>query len=196
MFIFLESRAIISLAFERGLFDSSNTLETAQILSVYGVGIVFVSLKIILMSIFYSLHDTKTPMFNSFISMSINVVLSILLMKHYGVVGLALATTVSTIITFILLYSSLIKKKIDYIAISFITNSCKVIFATFVSGLLILLNKEFIAIYIDSELVNLLLSFTLAIVSYLIIVSLLKIKEIDFIREIIKNKLKKKYTTQ
>ena len=61
-------------------------------------------------STYYALQDTKTPMRNSLITLIINILLNLILIKYMKHKGLALATSLSAIITlFHLIYVLKIK---------------------------------------------------------------------------------------
>lgn len=59
---------------------------------------------------FYALQDTKTPMINATIGVAINIVLNLILSKYMGIGGLALATSISAIVTTVLMFVTLHKK--------------------------------------------------------------------------------------
>jgi len=103
---------IIALLFEHGKFDRVATQGTAWALLFYSLGLFSYSgVKIVAQS-FYALKDTRTPVITSIIAMVANTILNIILMRTFlkhG--GLALATTLSATLNFILLLV-LIRKKI------------------------------------------------------------------------------------
>lgn len=104
------SKPIVRLLFERGAFNSESTAVTSGALLFYSIGIVGFGLREILVRAFYSLKDTKTPMINGVIAVVLNIILSLTLIKYMGVNGLALATSLSSISSVILLVRALNKK--------------------------------------------------------------------------------------
>ena len=104
------STPIVRILFEEGSFDSRATYLTSTALFYYSIGIVACGLREILSKAFYSLQDTKTPVKNATIAVIINLILSILLVNYMGIGGLALAGSISAIITTILLFISLRNK--------------------------------------------------------------------------------------
>ena len=97
------SAPIISVIYEHGMFSELNTLNVSKVLIAFSTGLpAFVLIKIYL-PIFYSLGDTKTPLFYSLISIALNLILAILLFNSLGVVGIALSTSISSWINFVLL---------------------------------------------------------------------------------------------
>lgn len=105
---------IVRALYGRGAFDEEAIRLTGTALSFYGFGIVGYGFREILSRVFYAYHDTKTPMINSMIGMLLNIILNLTLSRTFGIGGLALATSMSSIVTAILLYVHL-KKKIGII---------------------------------------------------------------------------------
>jgi putative peptidoglycan lipid II flippase len=97
-------RPIIQLLYQRGQFDAHSTDLVAWALLWYAAGLVGHSLVEILARAFYSLHDTRTPVFVGMIAMSLNIVFSYLfawIFRSFGLMphgGLALANTLATAI--------------------------------------------------------------------------------------------------
>ncbi|PMQ01462.1 MAG: murein biosynthesis integral membrane protein MurJ [Dictyoglomus sp. NZ13-RE01] len=110
-FIFL-GKPIVELAFQRGLFDAYATKRTSESLIFYSLGLPFMSINTIIVRVFFSLHDTKTPVVNSVIALISNIILNTLFIKPLAHMGLALATSCASIISTLLLINS-IKQKIS-----------------------------------------------------------------------------------
>ncbi len=94
---------IVHLLFEHGEFTAIATQGTADAIFCYAIGLpAFAGIRIVA-SVFYSLQDTKTPVKIGLISILINLLLNLLLMKPLGHRGLALATALSAIFNFLAL---------------------------------------------------------------------------------------------
>jgi putative peptidoglycan lipid II flippase len=95
---------IVHLLFEHGAFDHLATLGTADAVLFYSLGLwAFAGVRIVV-PVFYSLQDTKTPVKIGILSVVINLLLNLLLilpMKHRG---LALATSLSAMFNFSFLF--------------------------------------------------------------------------------------------
>jgi putative peptidoglycan lipid II flippase len=89
---------IVALLFKRGAFGSDTTRLTAHALFYYGIGLWAFSAERIVISTFYALHDTRTPVKMALISIIANAILGILLMKPLGHGGLALSTSLAAIL--------------------------------------------------------------------------------------------------
>ncbi|MFP4158924.1 MAG: murein biosynthesis integral membrane protein MurJ [Desulfobacterales bacterium] len=94
---------IVGLLFMRGAFDSESMRLTAYALFHYSVGLWAFSSVRILVSTFYALQDTKTPVKMATYSIIANIALGVILMGPFNHGGLALATSLGSMINFILL---------------------------------------------------------------------------------------------
>ena len=87
---------IISVLFQRGEFGIQSTLLTSQALLCYAVGLWAFSVIRIIVSAFYSLQDTRSPMKAAIVALIVNAVFSVALMFPLKHGGLALATSIAT----------------------------------------------------------------------------------------------------
>lgn len=89
---------IVHLVFEHGTFTAHDTAETAFAVLCYAVGLwAFGGVRIIV-SAFYSLKDTTTPVISATIAVVANILFSLVLMSHLGAAGLALATALAAMV--------------------------------------------------------------------------------------------------
>lgn len=108
------STEIIAVIFKRGSFDADSVYRTAPIFACYLICLLFTALRQSSSRLCYSYNDSKTPMKNSIIGITFNIVLNIVLAHYLQAFGLALATTISTaIISGLILKDA--KKKNRYI---------------------------------------------------------------------------------
>lgn len=95
---------IISILFGRGSFGQFEINETYKVLVGYALGFIFQSVRAILVRVFYAYQDTRTPMVTGIIAVVINIIMSILLSRKIGVMGIALSTSIGiSIVTIFLL---------------------------------------------------------------------------------------------
>lgn len=104
---------IIGLLFERGLFSGQDTNETVPLVWVFAIGMPFYSFVSVETRAFYSLKDTRTPVKAAAVAFIVNVILSVVLMRKYGAVGLAMATNAAAIVQTAMLHIALGRKKLD-----------------------------------------------------------------------------------
>lgn len=82
-----------------GEFPLERINETANILRMYAVGLMATALREVLLRAIYSTKNMKLPIVLGLLSTGTNIVLDILLVKLMGAMGLALASSVSIIVT-------------------------------------------------------------------------------------------------
>lgn len=87
-----------------GNFTWENTSDTAQTLGWFSISIFAQGLIPLLARSFYALEDTKTPTKIAFISIIVNIICAYILTPHFGVQGLGMAFSISSIINMLLLY--------------------------------------------------------------------------------------------
>ncbi len=92
------ARPVIAFVFERGAFDATAAGLTSDALRCYAVGLFFVSVNSLITKIYYSMHDTKTAVKCSALSVGCNIVLNFVLVGPMKHAGLALATSIAQIL--------------------------------------------------------------------------------------------------
>jgi putative peptidoglycan lipid II flippase len=101
---------ILNLLFQRGAFTAHSTAMTAQALFYYSLGLAgFAGVRIVV-PVFYSLQDTKTPVKVAFVALGANALLGLVLMGPLRHGGLALATSLAAGVNFALLIFLLRRK--------------------------------------------------------------------------------------
>ena len=103
-------KPIIQILFERGAFDARSSVMTAYALFYYTLGLWAFSGVRIMVSAFYALQDTKTPVKVAVIALAVNLILSLALMGPLKHGGLALALSLASSVQFLLLAFFLKKK--------------------------------------------------------------------------------------
>jgi len=182
------SKEIIALLYGRGAFNQSAVNMTANVLVFYAVGMFGIGLREILSRVFYSVKDTKTPMINAIIGMIVNIILNLVLSRYIGLAGLALATSLSAILTAVLMFISL-RKKFELFSIKDLSTSFfKILFASTIMAVLVKIFYNFFIFNMDNTLL-LFLSILLGIIIYFFIITKLKIKEVEDIFILLKKRL-------
>jgi len=96
--IFLLLRAqIVRVVLGSGAFDWTATINTADTLAFFALGLFAQALIPLFARAFYALGDSKTPFMAGVSAVLINIVLALALMKQLGVAGLALSASVGAI---------------------------------------------------------------------------------------------------
>jgi putative peptidoglycan lipid II flippase len=101
---------VIALLFQRGLFTAVDTAQTADALLWYTAGLwAFSALKVVTQA-FFSLKDTKTPVWFSVVAVLLNLGAGLALMGPMAQGGLALATSLAAAGNVIGLFIVLVKR--------------------------------------------------------------------------------------
>ena len=126
-------------------------------------------------------------MINHIIAVVFNIILSVILVKTMKHDGLALASSLSITFISIIMFFSL-RRKIGYINYKYLGI---IVFKTIIAALTMTLLSKYVynILFINNTMIiSLLISLTIGLVVYIIICSLLKVKELNLIILKIKNK--------
>jgi len=187
---------IVHLLFEHGAFGRVATLGTASAVLFYSIGLwAFAGIRIVV-PVFYSLQDTKTPVKIGLIAVIANIILNLVLMGPLQHGGLALATSLSAILNFSLLLL-ILRKRIGRVDGKRILNShLKVIVAS--APLFLIswwMNTQKIWLSTGNWLLKaalLAIAIALSTASYFMMQILLKSEEFYFISNLIRNRFLKR----
>ena len=97
------AQPIVALIFEYGKFTAFDTVQTANALAAYAIGLAGYGAIKVLSPAFYALNDARTPMLISLLSIAVNYVMNSLLVHRFGHVGLACSTSAVALVNFLLL---------------------------------------------------------------------------------------------
>ena len=128
---------IIAVLFQRGEFDTHATQLTAYALLYYAIGLwAFAAVRIVVAT-FFALQDTRTPAQIAVVSIIVNILLGILLMKPLAHGGLALATSLASIVNLGLLIRVL-RAKLGRLGWVSITHSvCRTLLCSGIMGVVV-----------------------------------------------------------
>lgn len=183
------SKEIVTVFYERGKFDSSAVVLTSMALFGYSLQLPFAGIRDILNSSLFSMKKTKVTTINGIIGVVINISLSIVLSKYMGVLGIAIATSVSSLVIALLLLNSTkevvgsfnISEVIIKISKIILSSTLMILILYFINSLLSIENS-FIIILTDGSL---------GAVIFMIMCKILKIEEFNEALNMIKMKFKK-----
>jgi len=109
------SSDIVRIVYERGAFGADATRATSAAFVWYLPSLLSAVFYVFLIRFYYALRDTKTPMFCGAFAIAVNIVLSIVMVRAMGIAGLALSTSVGSMLSAFLLLICL-RRKIGPIA--------------------------------------------------------------------------------
>lgn len=93
------SDSLVELLFEHGKFTSADTVKTSLALQAYAIGLPCYVMVKALMPNFFARGDTKTPVKYSAVVFVANFSLNLLLMKPFGHIGIATATSIAAFVS-------------------------------------------------------------------------------------------------
>jgi putative peptidoglycan lipid II flippase len=105
--LILLAEPLIRLLLERGAFRPEDTARTAQCLRLYAIGLLAGNLNPLLSRAYYARQKTRLVAILSTVSVAIGIALDFLLIGPLQARGLALATSVSGTVSFILFFTFL-----------------------------------------------------------------------------------------
>ncbi|NUM25292.1 MAG: murein biosynthesis integral membrane protein MurJ [Candidatus Buchananbacteria bacterium] len=122
---------VVRVVLGSGRFDWEDTVLTLETLSLFSFSLFAQALVMVLVRAFFALEDSKTPFYTGLVNALANIILAVMLVEPFGVAGLAIAFSLSTILNLVLLllilHYRLGKLDGDKIALS----SVKILVATF-----------------------------------------------------------------
>lgn len=110
--LFVTGTAFTRAFYTGGAFTLADSLSTGVVVSALVVGLPAYVLIKVLVPNFFARKDTRTPVYTAAAALVLNVILNFLLVPRLGVVGLALAGSISAWCNTALLYFVLVRK--DY----------------------------------------------------------------------------------
>ena len=181
---------IVALLFKRGMFDVEATRLTAYALLYYAVGLWAFSAVRIVVSTFYSLQDTRTPVRAAVISVCANILLGIILMGPLKHGGLALSTSLASMMNLVLLVQAL-KVKLGALDLRNISRSAgKTVICSATMGMVVWAVAQLIVPSENGTVGRLLLGITGSIFSGIVFYAafsfLLKSRELNYVLEMTK----------
>lgn len=182
---------IVRLLFEGGAFTAADTLHTASALLYYTGGIVAYSLILVLLRVFFAFRDVKTPVWVGLFGIAANVAVSFLTLKLMGHNGLALATSLGSVVN-MLVFFVLLKKHLPSMTFGpLLLSVLKISAASLLMGVAV----YGVSLFFDgsSDLLCVLNGIAVGLIVYLIFVFLLRLPEGVWVKEILLKKRGEKH---
>jgi putative peptidoglycan lipid II flippase len=175
---------IIKIVYMRGAFTQDSVDLTRLAFIGYLIGLAFYGLRDILNSTLFAMNKTVDTTVNGIIGVTINIILNLSLSKVFGILGIAIATSSSLIITSVLLLFNL-KRVIKEFKLRLIfLKILKIICASVIIGFFIVIFNNLAGIEINLGVI--LIVTGLAAIIYYFLCLLFRINEIKEITLIFK----------
>ena len=191
--LFILGQPVISLLFERGEFDATETSRAATALAYYAGGLLAFAWVKVTVTGFYAMQDTRSPVIIASCAMLFNILLNFALIGPLGYKGLALSTTISYSLNCLALYALLNHRIGGLWHRDYLESLIRIILATaFMSsiayGTWLLSTRWFDDTVLLGKLAIALLPIAASIIAYAILSKAFAIKEFDHFLEGLKRR--------
>ena len=186
----LYSDAAVRLVYERGAFDAASTDLTSSAFFYYAIGLTFIALNALLVKVYYSMQDMRTPVICGAIGAATNITLNIILVGIMAHRGLALATSIAAVVNTLLLGFLIGRKYPDVKIIESRAKMIKIIASGIAAvGLSYAAYIGLQSVKADlSPFILLAAAVVVACISYLILLKLCKVEELNMLKDLLRKK--------
>lgn len=171
------SEPIIGVVFERNAFTRNDTIIVAALLTAYAPNNIFQSIVDVVDRGFYAVGDSKTPVIVVLIQQFLNVIFNLIMIKFFGIEGLAYATVLSTAVGTVLMLFQFRKKFGSFNFKSSLISLVKISLATVVMALVAYFTNKALA-GVAPRIVALFVAILLAMLVYGFLVLIARIPEV------------------
>jgi putative peptidoglycan lipid II flippase len=98
------SHFVVRVAFEHGAFGPRDTSVVAPVMAMYAIQIPFIVSSRVFYRFIIAMRRTDLALYCGVLNLALDIVLNLILMRWFGVAGIALATSLWTVSTFIFLW--------------------------------------------------------------------------------------------
>lgn len=174
---------LVAIVYGHGAVSDSSVIETSKALLGYAFGFIPLAINGVLLRVYYSISNTKYPIFCNISCVFLNAVLVFLLSRYFGIVGISLASSISTFASIILLSFGVKKRfgRMDW------TKLCPFLLKAVVSAVIASLVVFFVYPILGANpIIRLLIVFFISVVAFYVMILLLRCKEMKMIITFIK----------
>ena len=168
----LASEQIITSLFGYGAFNNESVINTAVALTFFAFGVPAFSILKIFSNYFFARNDTKTPFYLSFMSVILNILISISFFNKIGFVIIPIATSISSWINVFFHFYFIRKRNLYYFDKIFIYKFPRIILSVVVMGIVLYLLLGFFSDKFDYneswKFIYLFIIVTVSLFSYLL----------------------------
>lgn len=182
IFILLLRAQIVRVTLGAGKFDWEDTILTYECLKYFTLSLFAQSVIPLLTRAFYAIHNTKTPFYIAVISEVINITAVLLLIERFGIQGLAMAFSLTSLVQMFFLLAFLRFKLNDLGDKKIIKSIGQIAFAAIFSGIGVQFFKYIVASMVDMDtflgvFAQLLVSGAVGVVIFLLFCHFLRLEE-------------------
>lgn len=190
------SEPIIRVIFEHGAFTPTDTIATAQTLSLYALGLFAYSANKVLVPAFYALDKTQYPVIASFLAIGCNILIITLTIDRFQHLAIALSTSCTMLINFLFLMAVLYRKLHGYNLRYLLRGLAKIGLASLALVILLVLALPLLSSWLSGNIlqqaVALLGLVVAAATLYGVVLHLLKLSEMNIIADKVIRRIRRK----
>ena len=149
--LIISSEEITSALFGYGSFDIFSVKNSANALFYFAIGLPAFALIKVFSSFLFARHNTKIPFYFSFLSVVINISISLYFFDKIGFIIIPIATSISSWFNSLLLFIYLIFKKYFSFNTNFFSSFIKIIMTTFITTYIFYYLVNFFENYLTYE---------------------------------------------
>jgi len=137
--LILASQQIITSLFGYGSFSNTSVTNTAIALTFFAFGVPAFSILKIFSNFLFARNDTKIPFYLSLISVTLNIIISVIFFSRYGFVIIPIATSISSWINVLMHYYFIKKNNFHIFDSKFIYKFPRMLLSVVVMGVVLYL---------------------------------------------------------
>lgn len=181
---------LLAIYLKRGEFTASSVTLTSNALMYYIPTMIGYGVRDVINRGFFSINNVKTPMMNSILNVILNILACAMAVGTGSIKAIALASSIATIISTVILFMSL-KKKIEDIDMGNIIKAIlKILVASIVMGVMVYFTNNILVDITNSEMLNYLITLVastlVGVVVYFILLLVLKLEDLKYYIKVVK----------
>ncbi|NLC05854.1 MAG: murein biosynthesis integral membrane protein MurJ [Erysipelothrix sp.] len=180
---------VLRFIYVREEFTEAHLQVLVPIFVFYTLAVLVNCLRDLIVKVFYAYQDTRTPMYNSILTIGLQASLAIALFNVLGVMGVTLAMSISHTISLLFLTFQMKKLFNDFPLRYYIKQILKLVIASVLMGVVVYFTYRYFSTQ-SSSLMAMFISIIVGIIVYLVAVLMSGIDTVDSLIESIRYKLK------
>ena len=169
--LLIASKQIINSLFGYGSFQIEDVIFTSLALTFFSIGVPAFALIKVLSNFYFARDNTKLPFYISFLSMVLNILISVSLFKKYGFIIIPIATSISTWVAVFIYIVLLTRSGLINFENKYLLNFFKILIATILMCLFLYFSLDYFEdkfdYYYKFKLIYLLIVVGLSVTVYL-----------------------------
>ncbi|MBW5447124.1 murein biosynthesis integral membrane protein MurJ [Cohnella sp. CFH 77786] len=184
IFTFVYAEDLVRILFERGQFTAQDTAVTGSVLRFFSLAMMGIALREIYNRAFISMGLTKVSMYAAFFTVGLNILFSVVLVRQFGIIGIAIGTSVAHVVSSFLL-DYLIRRKLGLGAAGRRFETSKLIAALILTASILYFCRDVIQVsgFAGADGVSFVLKAAVMMVLFLAICMLLKVQTLSLVLE-------------